>query len=270
MHQQTLLVPLLTLQLTERFSILGPMRWTVIFTPTDTMDYSSVTDAVSLVVVPAPLTVTVSNASRVYGQTNPVFTGNIVGATNGDVITASYTCAATASSPVGTYPIVPSLNSLQTNYTVSLVNGILTVGQAVPVVMWTNPVSIVYGTALSTNQLTATANVPGTFSYIPTNLTVLDTGTNALDGDFTPTDAVDYNSVTDSVSLVVMPAPLTVTASNASRAYGQTNPLFSGGVVGATNGMLSRRVMLALRQRVVRWGRMPSCPASTTRKPTTQ
>jgi len=109
----------------------GTNALTVIFTPTDTMDYSSVTDAVSLVVVPAPLTVTVSNAVRVYGQTNPVFTGNIVGATNGDVITAGYTCAATASSPVGTYPIVPSLNSLQTNYTVSLVNGILTVGQAV-------------------------------------------------------------------------------------------------------------------------------------------
>jgi subtilase family serine protease len=214
----------------------GTNALTVVFSPSDAMDYSSVTDAVSLVVTPAPLTVTASNTSRAYGQTNPLFSGNITGATNGDVITASYACAATANSPAGMYAIVPSLNGLETNYMVSSVNGTLTVGEATPVVTWTNPPAIVYGTVLTTNPLNATATVPGSFAYIPTNLTVLDTGTNTLTMIFTPIDTVDYNSVTDLVSLVVMPAPLTVTASNASRPYGQTNPLFSGSIIGATNG----------------------------------
>jgi len=143
-----------------------------------------VTDAVSVVVTAASLTVTASDASRGYGQTNPVFNGSVVGATNGDVITATYTCAATAGSPVGTYAIVPNLTNPETNYTVSLLNGTLTVGQAMPVVSWTNPAAIVYGTALTTNQLDATANVQGTFAYSPTNGTMLNSGTQHTNGDF--------------------------------------------------------------------------------------
>ena len=88
------------------------------------------TDRVSLVVLPAPLTVTAGDASRFVGQTNPVFTGAIAGVTNGDNITASYSCSATTNSPPGIYAIVSGLvdaGDRQTNYTVSLVNGTLTV-----------------------------------------------------------------------------------------------------------------------------------------------
>ena len=42
------------------------------------------------------------------GQPNPVFTGAINGVNNGDNITATYSCSASANSPVGTYPIVPA------------------------------------------------------------------------------------------------------------------------------------------------------------------
>jgi O-glycosyl hydrolase len=211
----------------------------VVFTPSDTADYSSLTDSVSLVVSTAPLTVTSANASRPYGEPNPVFTGTITGVTNGDNITAIYSCSATAGSPAGTYPIVPSLvdpSDRQTNYTVSLVNGTLAVSQATPTVTWTNPAPIIYGTALSSNELDATVSVPGSLAYTPTSGTVLDTGTNALFVVFTPTDTVDYSGLTDSVSLVVSPALLTVTAANASRPYGQTNPVFTGTIIGVTNG----------------------------------
>jgi hypothetical protein len=94
------------------------------------VDFSSVTDSVILVVSPAPLTVTAANSSQPYGQINLAFTGAITGVTNGDNITAAYNCSATANSPVGAYPIVPSLvdsDSRQTNYTINLVNGTLTV-----------------------------------------------------------------------------------------------------------------------------------------------
>ncbi len=217
----------------------GANTLSVIFTPTDTVDYSSATDTVSLVVSPASLTVTAANANRAYGQANPVFTGTITGVTNGDNITATYSCSATASSPAGTYPIVPSLvdpNNRQTNYTLSLVNGTLTVGQAAEVITWANPAPIIYGASLTPNQLNATANVPGSFAYNPTSGAVLNAGANTLSVIFTPTDTVDYSSATDTVSLVVSPASLTVTAANAGRLCGAANPVFTGTITGLTNG----------------------------------
>ena len=50
----------------------------------------------TLTVNPAPLTVTVANASRAYGAANPAFTGTITGIKNGDVITATYSTTATS------------------------------------------------------------------------------------------------------------------------------------------------------------------------------
>jgi hypothetical protein len=216
----------------------GSNTLSVTFTPADTVDYSSITASVNLFVSPAPLTVTASNASRVYGMANPLFLGAMTGLTNGDNITATYDCSATAVSPAGTYAIVPSLldpNNLQTNYTITVVNGTLTVGQATPTITWTNPASISYGTALTSNQLNATASAPGSFAYDLTNGAVLDTGTNTLSVTFTPADTVDYSSITASVNLFVSAAPLTVTASNAGRVYGLANPLFLGAMTGLTN-----------------------------------
>jgi hypothetical protein len=110
------------------------------------------------------------------------------------------------------------------------------VGHPAEVFTWTNPAPIIYGAALTSIQLDATVNIPGNYAYNPTNGAVLNTGTNTLSIIFTPTDTVDYNSVTDSVSLVVSPAPLTVTAADTNRAYGQANPEFTGTITGVTNG----------------------------------
>jgi hypothetical protein len=66
--------------------------------------------------------------------TNPIFTGSITGIQNADNITATYSTTATPSSPVGTYPIVPSLvdpHSRLGNYVVTTNNGTLTVNWAV-------------------------------------------------------------------------------------------------------------------------------------------
>ncbi len=102
----------------------------VVFSPSETASYSGVTDNVSIAVLREPLTVTADDATRPYGTTNPVFTGSIVGLQNGDDITATYSCGATAGSPPGTYPIVPALvdngNRLG-NYSVTTNNGSLTI-----------------------------------------------------------------------------------------------------------------------------------------------
>jgi sugar lactone lactonase YvrE len=143
---------------------------------------------------------------------------------------------------------VLTLNSVTTNdagtYQVVVTNAVgatnasasLTVTQGIPVVTWTNPAPITYGMALGGVQLDATANVPGSFAYAPAAGTVLRAGTNALTAVFSPTDTVDYSSVTSSVGLAVSPAALGVTANNASRVYGGSNPAFTASYSGFVNG----------------------------------
>lgn len=61
------------------------------------------------------------------------------------------------------------------------------VDKYIPVITWANPAVLALGTPLSTDQLNATANVPGTFVYTPPLGTVLPLGDNQeLKVDFTP------------------------------------------------------------------------------------
>ncbi len=99
--------------------------------------------------------------------------------------------------------------------------------QGLPVITWTNPSPIIYGAPLTTNQLNSTANVVGSFAFNPPAGTILDTGTNTLSVIFTPTDTVNYSNATNTVRLVVSPAPLAIIATNRGKMYGQTI-LFSG------------------------------------------
>ena len=101
---------------------------------------------------------------------------------------------------------------------------------------WAAPAFISYGTALSTNQLNATASVSGTFAYSPPLGTVLPAGTTNLSVVFTPTDTNDYSSATQTASLVVLPVSLTYLANSATKQYGAANPTFSGAVTGFVNG----------------------------------
>ena len=92
----------------------------------------------------------------------------------------------------------------------------LTIGRATPTVTWANPAAITYGTPLSATQLDAATTVTGSFAYSPATGTVLSAGAGqALSTTFTPTDTTDYNNVSQTVSINVNPAPLTVgTGSN--------------------------------------------------------
>ena len=110
-----------------------------------------------------------------------------------------------------------------------------TVSAAAPLVSWSAPGAIVYGTALTGSQLNATAPVPGTFRYTPALGTILPAGVQTLSVTFTPTDTANNTANSATVSLMVNKASLTITANNASRVYGAANPAFSGTVAGAVN-----------------------------------
>ncbi|MGH9570658.1 MAG: MBG domain-containing protein, partial [Candidatus Angelobacter sp.] len=82
----------------------------------------------ALTVTAAPLTIQANDATAPVGGPFPTFTGTITGLKNADVITASYSTTADATSPAGAYPIIPSADASPalTNYNVSLINGTLT------------------------------------------------------------------------------------------------------------------------------------------------
>ena len=189
-------------------------------------DYSITYANGTLTVTPAPLTITANNPTKVYGQANPALTGTISGLVNGDTDIATYTTTATASSGVGTYAITPSLSD--SNYNITFNNGTLTVTPATPVITWANPADITYGTPLSSTQLDATANIPGTFIYTLAAGTVLHAGQQTLSVQFTPTDTSDYTDATATAVINVTPAPLTITANNATKVYGRALPTLTG------------------------------------------
>jgi len=206
-------------------------------------NYNLIVTNGTLTITPAPLSVTADNASRVYGDPNPVFTGTILGIKNGDKITATYTSVATAVSPVGTYPIVANLIDLTNklgNYTVTKVDGVLTITQA-PLTVTAAGASRLYGdpNPLFTGTIVGIKNGDAITATYASPATVLsDVGTYPIIPTLVdPTLKLGNYSVTSiNGVLTINPSPLTFTVANASRVYGNPNPAFTGTFVGLKNG----------------------------------
>ena len=69
----------------------------------------TITSSGTVTVNPAPLSVSATNISRLYGDPNPPISGTVTGQKNGDVITGVFSVAADPTSAVGTYPITAAL-----------------------------------------------------------------------------------------------------------------------------------------------------------------
>jgi sugar lactone lactonase YvrE len=115
-------------------------------------------------------------------------------------------------------------------------------------ISWSNPADITYGTPLDATQLTATASVPGTFTYSPAAGTVLSAGsTQPLTAHFVPDDAT-LGTADWTVLLNVVPRPITVTADNQTKILSSADPpltytITSGSFVSGDGltGTLARR-----------------------------
>ncbi len=147
-------------------------------------NYSVTNNGNTLTITRAPLTISAANQTRVYGQANPTFTGSILGLQNGDNITAAYTTSASLTSPVGTYSIVPavidSTPSTLGNYSVTLVNGTLTIGQ---------------------DSTTIVGSVSSSQSSFGQSVTLTASVTAAPPGSGTPTGNVDFYDATTATNL---------------------------------------------------------------------
>jgi hypothetical protein len=170
---------------------------------------------------------------------------SVDGVASGSAVTVS-SGAATYNLPVltaGSHTVAASYSG-DTTFAADTAPSIgITVSQATPIVSWTTPAAITYGTALSGTQLNATASVPGIFTYTPATGTVLGVATQTLSVTFAPTDAVDYAPVTKTTSLVVNQAAQTInfTAPTSPVAFG-VSPI----TLAATGGASGNAVVLSV------------------------
>lgn len=138
-------------------------------------NYLAGTQDVSFHVNQATLIITASNTTRVYGTSNPSFTGTITGGVNGDTFTESFSTAATLTSAVNSYPIIPSASGAHLSfYTQSIHNGTLTITQAGTV----TSLSASSSTITPGASVTLTAQVASKTTGVPTGtVTFFDGGT---------------------------------------------------------------------------------------------
>ncbi|TAF72223.1 MAG: T9SS C-terminal target domain-containing protein [Bacteroidetes bacterium] len=84
-----------------------------------------------MVISPVSATITAFNATKVYGEANPVFTGSIAGIVNGDMISGLYSSVATQTSNVGAYPITATATGVNiNNYQFSILHSQLSISAA--------------------------------------------------------------------------------------------------------------------------------------------
>ena len=139
--------------------------------------------------------------------------------------------------PAGSQTLAVTFTPTDTaSYTGAQTSVPITVTRATPVVSWSAPGSIAYGTPLGAAHLAARATVAGQFAYGQTMGTLLGAGTHELTVLFTPIDSSNYTTATGATTLTVDRAPLTMTVHAASRAYGADDPSFAVAYSGFVNG----------------------------------
>jgi len=143
----------------------------VTFRPSNSDMYLPVTTNVAVNVLQKILSVSASDATKVYGAPLPVFSATYSGFVNGDTVAslrspASFTTPANASSPVGNYTIAPD-GAAADNYSFSYSAGTLSITPAATIA-----------------SLTSSANpaLPGTAVTFTCSLAIVPDGAGRIDG----------------------------------------------------------------------------------------
>ena len=206
-------------------------------TPAESVDFNNATTSVLIDVTRAPLTVTVNEASKSYGQANPAFSVAYGGFVNSDTFSTlggqlAFSTTAGTASDVNSYDVVASGLS-SSDYSIAYPPGTLSITPADQTIAWSTPADITSGTPLGAAQLNATVSVPGPaqagpLTYNPGAGTVLSAGsgqTLTVVAAATP----DYNQATATVPInVSKQMPLFDTLAAPTIVYGTTSTTLSG------------------------------------------
>jgi MBG domain (YGX type)/Secretion system C-terminal sorting domain/Immunoglobulin domain len=222
-------------------TIAGAGSYTVTATQAGTSNYNAATATRTFTVSKASLTATADNKTRVYGDSNPVFSVSYSGFVNADTkyelatqLTAGTT--ATATSNVGDYSVTLSTIT-DANYALVYRNGTMSITQA-PLMVTAQAASKIYGDANPTFALNYSGFKNNETSAVLTSLpgasTVAKTMSNVGTYDIIVSGGTATNyalSYTNGL-LTVNKATLKVFAADASRVYGDANPIFTMNVTG--------------------------------------
>jgi gliding motility-associated-like protein len=196
-------------------------------------------------VTPAALTIKALDQSKAYGTPNPLFTFDITGFVNDESsanLTTQPTLSTTAvtNSPVGTYPITIN-GAADPNYTITFVNATLTVIPAALTITVVNQTKV-YGAPMPTLTLSYTGFANGdTEASLTTKPTVTTAATASspvgqyvmdVGGASDPNYSINYFQGT----LTIIPASLTITANDQTKAFGAPNPVLTVSYSGFVNG----------------------------------
>ena len=203
----------------------GTYAVTADFTPTDTVNYNSLTGASAgnFVIDKVTPTLSVTNSPVTYDGTakSATVSGSVAG-TASSILTGG---AATQTN-AGTYAVAADFTPTDTTNYASLTAasaGNFVIDKVTPTVSVTNSPVTYDATAKSA---TVSGSVAGSASNILTGgaATQTSAGTYAVIADFTPTDTTNYASLTaaSAGNFIISKTTLTITANNGSKTYGQT------------------------------------------------
>lgn len=196
-----------------------------------------------LTITQATLTIRAENKSKVYGAALPQLTFALSGLVKNDspalVTGLGGSTTALISSPVGTYPIVPTGSVNSPNYKVVLIPGEMKVDPA-SLTLTADPKFKTYGAPLPTFTAKASGFVNGDSIASLSGLggqTTATAGSSVGTYSITPTGTnPNYSIAYVPAVLTVTPAPLGVKALDKSRVYGAGEPLFQAEFTGLVNG----------------------------------
>ena len=193
----------------------------------------------------APMSLTVNDVQREYGDPNPAFTCAISGFVNGENeqsigSTPTFECEATQQSNVGDYRILASLDA--PNYDITYKYGTLSVIKA-PLSVGVANASKTYGDAnpqfelsysgLKNGQSAPVWSSKPVFSTLADRLS--DVGQYEVSASGGEANNYDITAYTPGI-LTVNKRDLTVKANDCSRLYGEDNPKFGISYIGFVNG----------------------------------
>ena len=199
-----------------------------------------------------PATVTpTAGQNKVYGNPDPTLTYTTTNLVAGDSLSVSLSRG--VGENVGSYGITLGATG-SSNYAITVENGTFTINPAV-LTYTANSASRIYGAVNPTlggavtgfkNGDTLASATTGTLTFNSAAMTTSDVGSYSINGSGLAADHGNYIFVQASgnaKALTITPEPLTITADDKSRNYGQQNPSFTytadGYVLGQDDSVLT-------------------------------
>ena len=215
----------------------GTQTLSVTFTPNDSSHWATTTKTTTVTVNKAAPVVSVTGGTFTYDAQPHAASATAVGVGGESLTPVAITYNGSPAAPVdaGTYAVEARYEG-SVNYNAVSTGAVVTITRAAATLTWPAPQNIVYGAALGSAQLNATANVPGTFAYSPSAGAALVAGSHVIAVTFTPADGANYSGASTTRTLTVVRAPLAIAANNAAKAFGAPLPAFSATPTGLVNG----------------------------------